>query len=258
MDFEKAVQLLRLRDYDPKSRAEQISRFLGHPLPEVEFRLAAGFHANHAKVAEDFRAANPQSHAELLEWYRVTDAYIYELTAYHLEPGFNYIGMVCGIGNHLLANSKPKVLCVGDGVGDLTIACHHFGLRPTYHDLAGSKTAAFAVERIAASVGAVGWNDHLTKSWEPPKGKEYDAAVSLDYLEHVPNVEEWTRAIYDSLKPGGLFLAQNAFGIGSPDREGSIPMHLSSNTHWEKDWEPLMKSLGFQQEPGWWRKPCAS
>jgi hypothetical protein len=62
--------------------------------------------------------------------------------------------------------------------------------------------------------------------------------------------------IRDILTPGGFFMAQNAFAIGSgPD--GSIPCHLERNDPYEKEWTPLMNSLGMQQESAnWWRKPA--
>src|SRR5690242_1407914 len=98
---------------DLESRSEQIHMFLGHDLTEVKNRLAQGFHYNHALVAEDFRVVNPQNDDELLEWYRQTDAYIYELSAYHMEDGFNYSGMCDGIAAHLKALDKKRVLVLG-------------------------------------------------------------------------------------------------------------------------------------------------
>ena len=77
-------------------------------------------------------------------------------------------------------------------------------------------------------------------------GVPYDAVVSLDYLEHLPNVEAWTAAIKSSLVPNGIICCQNAFGIGSGP-SGSLPMHLPSNDRFEKDWDPHLASLGIRQ-----------
>jgi hypothetical protein len=82
----------------------------------------------------------------------------------------------------------------------------------------------------------------------------YDAVVSLDFLEHVTDVEAWACAIRDVLQPGGWLMAQNAFGIGSgPD--GSIPCHLSRNDRYETEWGELMRSLQMAADgSNWWRR----
>jgi hypothetical protein len=98
----------------------------------------------------------------------------------------------------------------------------------------------------------------MSQGWEPRfPARHYDAVVSLDFLEHVTDVPMWTRAVKHCLQTGGLFLAQNAFGIGSEADGGSMPMHLSRNDRFEKDWTPLLAELGFAQEGGsnWWRAP---
>ncbi len=85
--------------------------------------------------------------------------------------------------------------------------------------------------------------------------RTFDAVVSLDFLEHVPNVEEWVRFAWKVLKVGGLLVAQNAFGMGSgPD--GAMPMHLATNDRFEKDWDPYLSSVGFEQLASqWYVKP---
>ena len=246
---------------DIQKRANEIAQFLGVDPAEAEARLAQGFHHNHHLVAEDFRAANPQNDDELLEWYRNTDAYIWELTAYHLEPGFNYSGMCEGIAQHLKTAGANHVLCLGDGVGDLTLTIADHGMISIYHDLKDSKTALFARTRIVprnsfwkASVGYCptnGWDPRIEFGDIP----SMDAVVALDFFEHVVNVEQWVTTVYEVLKPEGLFLAQNAFAIGDDEHGGSIPMHLTRNNRFEHDWEPLLHSLGFtNMNNGWFQK----
>jgi SAM-dependent methyltransferase len=238
--------------------AELIAEFFNIPPAEAQAKLALGFHAMHKRVAEDFRRAAPKTDEELLEWYRQTEAYIWELTAYHGDPGFNYAGMCRGIAEHLDRLDKPRVLCLGDGVGDLTLTLWHHGLQPTYHDLQGSKTAEFAIFKLTRVIDGPGRDSlrfHMTQDWEPTFPElAYDAVVALDFLEHLPDVEAWCRAIYRSLVSGGETCFQNAFSIGSGS-EGSIPCHLSTNDHWTEDWEPLMRTIGFVKQPsGWWAK----
>lgn len=262
-------------------RSRELAAFLRLPHLKVEQRLLQGFGPLHNEVTADFNRAAPKADDELLNWYRTTDAYLWELTAYHCDAGFNYSGMCEGIITRLKhaaterkmldgpqlhidgVRIKPpsdnainpmRVLCLGDGVGTLTIKMKEAGLAPVYHDLAGSRTSMFAQARFAMRFkDAI--PERMSITFEPPVLAGYDAVCSLDYLEHVPNVDEWVRAIWAALKPGGLFVAQNAFNCGSgPD--GAIPQHLAVNDHWEKDWDPLLASIGFVQlASNWYLRP---
>ena len=109
-------------------RARELSIFLGRPLDWCKEKLFRGFGPLHQAVAEDFRAANPQSDDELLNWYRTTEAYIWELSAYHSNSAFNYMGMCQGIAERLSTCGVKRVLCLGDGIGDLTLALWRAGV----------------------------------------------------------------------------------------------------------------------------------
>lgn len=238
-------------------RAIELSIFFGIRLDEARAKLSQGFGPLHNAVSDDFRVANPQGdEALLLSWYRTTESYIWELSAYHEDAGFNYLGMCSGIATRLKNEPNCKrVLCLGDGIGDLTLALDRAGFDATYHDLAGSRTQDYAEFRFWRNTGREIQFDR-TANFEPAlaANQPYDAIVSLDFLEHVPNVEEWVRAVHAALRPGGLFAAQNAFAIGSgPD--GDMPMHLAINDRFEKDWDKLLIDVGFEQlAPQWYRR----
>jgi hypothetical protein len=240
---------------DLDQRALDIADFLGCDFPSAKARLESGFIANHHMVADDFRAADPQNDEELLEWYRDTDAYIWELSAYHLDEGYNYFGMCEGIRTHLKSLGKDRVLCLGDGVGDLSAYLAADGFSSIYHDLNDSNTAGFAQSMFARAGLEVGTS--LTDGWEPHfRDGGYDAIVALDFFEHLTKVEEWANACFEALCGGGQFMAQNAFAIGDDEHGGSIPMHLTRNNRFETDWIPLLEEIGFiRQDSGWFLKP---
>lgn len=237
-----------------QERADEIAKFYSAGPETVKNRLELGFHENHAMVAQDFNLANPQNDDALLAWYRNTDAYVYELTAYHLEEGFNYSGMCDGIAAHLKALDKKRVLVLGDGVGDLSLTLHNEGLTPIYNDLEGSQTAEFAAYRFKNAKADI--KMQLTDSWVPKfRANNVDAIVALDFFEHLTEVELWARECYKTLREDGQFMAQNAFGIGDHEHGGSIPMHLTRNNRFEKDWAPLLEEIGFtDNKNGWWSK----
>lgn len=247
----------RIKQRNTKRRAFELSLFFGISEKAARERLALGFFPAHHDVAEDFREHDTDVNDDesLLSWYLQTDKYIWELSAYHLDVGFNYSGMCDGITTRLYNETKNKVLCMGDGIGDLTMDCHEAGLMPTYHDLDGSLTAQFAQFRFALNIGHV--EVHLTDSWTPPMpdNNHYDCVVALDFFEHLVNVDEWAQATYDMLASGGYFMAQNAFAIGDAEHGDSIPMHLSANNKYAKEWGSLLQGLGFTHVVAeWWQK----
>lgn len=241
------------KDMTIEDRAREISFFLGMPEAEALARLQRGFAAAHGDVAADFRAANPRTDAALLDWYKNTESYIWELSVYHADPGWNYAGMCAGFLERLRAEGRERVLALGDGIGDLTLTLRRGGIDAVYHDLEGSRTAEFARFRYWRHMNEA-LPTQCTSGWTPDIGYGYDAIISLDFLEHVTDVEAWAKAIRSALKPGGVFAFQNAFNIGSGDH-GSIPCHLSRNDNYETDWLPLITSLGFEPAGGgnWWK-----
>lgn len=239
-------------------RASEISEFLKTDYRATFDRLSKGFHFNHALVAEDFigKKINVNDHNQLLEWYRTSDAYIWELSSYHLDEGFNYSGMCDGIALSLKNINKKNVLSLGDGIGDLSIRISDENLNAFYHDLEDSKTAQFAQFRFnkyGKNIKTI-----FTNNWDPKFDNDsFDAVVALDFFEHLINVEQWSNAVFNCLKNGGVFIAQNAFAIGDLEHGNSIPMHLSINNKYETEWAPMMRRIGFvlNEDNGWWIKP---
>jgi SAM-dependent methyltransferase len=243
-----------IRHFSKQERAAEMAEFFGTDEAGCLALLDRGFLALHQAVTDDFRQASPQTDEALLDWYRSTAAYIWELTAYHLDAGFNYEGFCNGIIDGLLQRKAKRVLVLGDGIGDLSIWMSLNDLFPTYHDLARSQTAAFA--KAIASFRGAAFCPNLSNGWEPEleSAGPYDAVVACDFLEHCPNVEDWVRSIYAVTEPGGVLFAQNAFACGSGEN-GPMPMHLARNDRFEKDWDPMLMELGFQQESSnWYRK----
>lgn len=237
------------RYYD---RAEELAMFLGISESRAFDKLARGFAALHAEVTEDFHRFGAGENADKLrDWYRTTESYIWELSAYHDDERFNYAGMCKGIADRIrLEFPYGRVACLGDGIGDMNLAMHSARLGSYYHDLENSRTAEYAAFRYWRNTG------HLMRCQFNFLGSvcDYEAICAADFLEHVHCVDSWVRAIHTALVPGGLFFAQNAFACGSGPT-GSMPMHLAENDHWEHDWDPLLKSVGFEQiASNWYRK----
>lgn len=249
------------------ARAVELALFFGISQATAAAKLAQGFGPLHNEVTADFNdymgsdgdMSDDARAGALLNWYRSTQSYIWELSAYHEDAGFNYRGTCESIAEglfHAFGPRELKVLCLGDGIGDLTLALRQKGHDAWYHDLRDSKTAQYAKFRHWRQTGKDIFPCLMTDSFAPPlMDREYDVIVSLDYLEHIPCVRDWAQAIFAGLKTGGVFVAQNAFGIGSGP-QGSMPMHLACNDHFEKDWDSMLSEIGFEQmRSQWYRKP---
>lgn len=250
------IDIARLRARN--DRAIELALFFGIQLQRAVDKLQQGFCLLHYAVSEEWRARNPQTEAEILDFYRTTDSYIWELSAYHEDVGFNYSGMCEGIATRLKNEPDCKrVLCLGDGIGDLTLTLHRAGFDAWYHDLENSRTETYAAFRFWRQTG-LAIQTAMTKAFDPNFGGVYDAIVSLDFMEHLPEpqVNKWMRAVFAALKPGGLAVFQNAFACGSgPD--GAIPMHTKESDRYERDWDPEMSEIGFEQlAPQWYRRPA--
>lgn len=233
-----------------EKRALEIAEFLNLPLDVCLHRLQQGFLYLHDEVTRDFLNADPKTDDELLNWYRETEAYIWELSAYHLDSSFNYYGMCHGGAVKLRHDGLNSILCLGDGIGDLSLYLHSEGFQPAYHDLRGSQTALFAMARHRTYC-AEPPRPVLTNDWCPCEitKHQFDAVVSFDFLEHVPNLPDWAKAIHSCLRLGGKLFAVNRFGCGS---EGPMPMHLAVNDRYVEEWVPMMQGIGFEQESGDW------
>lgn len=240
-----------------EQRAKELAQFFGMSEADALAKLNLGFGHHHAEVTADWKRANPQTDDEILEWYRQTPTYCWELSSYHLDERFAYMKMCGGISEALRAKGVERVLCLGDGIGDLTLRLKQDGFDASYHDLVGSQTAKFADLRLCDHLPIRAMR--LSYDWSPDAlgtTPQWGAIVSLDFLEHVIAPDDWLRAIYAALKPGGWFLGQHAFGIGSTKDGGSMPMHLDRNDRFETEYGPLMLEIGFVQEgtSNWWRK----
>lgn len=251
-DFNRAVKL---------EKVEEVLPLYLHPA------FAHGYYDHDFKwqpppgtVIRSHRA--PETEVELLDWYRTTRAYIWELSAYHIDTAiFDYPAMCEGIADTLLVAKIRTVLCLGDGIGDLTLALRRAGLDATYHDLSGSQTARYAAFRYWNQTGqelptlfCSNGDSYLGEA------EQFGAVCSLDFLEHTLDVESFVKSIYRVLKPGGYLVAQNAFGIGS-EPGGSMPMHQKCNDKWAQavegdagtaQWDALLTSVGFKQLRSQW------
>jgi hypothetical protein len=237
-------------------RSCELSLFEGKRQADCQDQLLRGFQQLHREVANEWRELNPQTDGEILERYHNTDAFLYELSASRFDADFNCTGAYQEIARALKAKGCTRaVLCLDDGIGDLTLYLLRAGIPAIYHGWKGSKTAAFAEMRIQMYTGFV--ETALTSGWVPETPQsDLAAIISLGFVERVADVHSWLSAIFAAIRPGGWFYAQSVLGIGAGTRE-LLPIRFPRNDRSAEDYLAMMAGIGFVREgtSNWWRKP---
>lgn len=72
----------------------------------------------------------------------------------------------------------------------------------------------------------------IEQSFEGIRGEQFDAVVSLDVLEHVPDPPSLVGTFAQWLKPNGLLITHSPFFLVYPNYE----THLRSNQQYSGDW----------------------
>lgn len=120
---------------------------------------------------------------DILSFYRDTDLYIFDLTAYQsmIVPEVNY--MIEYIEKHKI----KKILDLGGGIGEYTIRIlQETKANVTFLELKDSKTLEYAKWRFKKHKvnPAIVFEDFL---W---KNESWDAVIAMDVLEHLENANE--------------------------------------------------------------------
>jgi SAM-dependent methyltransferase len=216
--------------------ARLASRLLGISEGDALGRLHRELASPGAGIADAWARANPRTAEEIRRFYGETDSYIFALAADHCRKERNRVwGVIAG----RIARLGPAlhVLAYGDGIGTDSLALARMGHRVTYFDLPGF-TSRFAHERFAES----DCGDRiafLTEQESIPRD-EFDAAICVEVLEHLPDPLETMARLLQYVRVGGRVLLTESFGSIGPE----FPSHLPSNVAFAGVTCRVMEGLG--------------
>lgn len=189
---------------------------------------------NVPKAAKDFGVDFHIYNEKMEEFYRKTDAFIFELMVESCREGKIKVLEKIKERIGLMQKGRLNILMFGDGVGSDTIYLHSFFGETSnfwYFDIPESKTYEFAIKRFkkrGMSLKICGNIDELPQNF-------FDVIVCLEVLEHLPNPLELISRISIYLKNGGKVFITESFDSVTDN----FPTHLKSNLRYS-GYTPLL------------------
>jgi SAM-dependent methyltransferase len=204
---------INLQDED----VEDLATFTGLSPGECRERVAS---YSSAELTAAWRRAAPSTHAEIVEFYRSTDLYLWDLMQWHSSASRDQYANALG---WFATNFPPeagfgRVFDFGCGIGTDGIYLAERGYQVTAVDV-GGKVLDFARHRFKRRGLQASFLESRTVV--PEVAATFDAAVCFDVFEHLPQPLAAARRLVGALRPGGILLQQASFG-GSAEH----PYHL--------------------------------
>jgi SAM-dependent methyltransferase len=187
----------------------ELSEYLKMPIEAVQAKIMCD---TNEVCARDWKQRNPMSHEKILDFYRATEAYLFDLARYDyfLQGWRERVPRLC----------RGRILDYGGGIGDMTIRCAERGLKDlTYYDLEGKTMdfAKFRFDKRGVKVRIIEASDEEDRL----EGK-YDALFCFDVLEHVTEPIKHAERLVKHLSTNGRLFVQ----VGG--KNVRQPMHISS------------------------------
>lgn len=197
---------------------DDLASFTGLSREQCRRRLRSYSLTEHA---EAWRRADPKTPDEILDFYRQTDLYLWELMQWHASTDrLPYWQALATLAEQFPPGAGyRRVYDFGCGVGTDGLFLASQGYDVTLVDVDGPafRFAKHRFERRALEATFV-----ESRSLLPEPEREYDAVVCFDVFEHLPDPLEAALRLVRALRPGGLLLQQAGF-----DTEANHPCHLS-------------------------------
>lgn len=198
------------------------------------------------EMADAWRRADPRSPAEILEFYRTADLYVWELMQWHASPArIPYWQALAAVADRYPPEAGyRRVYDFGCGVGTDALFLASRGYDVTLVDVDGP-AFRFAQHRFRRR----GLPARFLVSTSPlpePDGT-YDIVVCFDVFEHLPDPLAAVRRLAAAIRPGGMFLQQGNFSDA-----GEWPCHLHDGIErfGGLRWHVELAGLGFRGDGG--------
>lgn len=186
--------------------------YTGKPRDLVKERCKSAF----AELAWIWHNQKHSTAEEILQFYKTTDLYIFDLTKYQSLLVLDVNMMI----EELKERKLVKMLDLGGGIGEYTIrAIQEAGCDVTFLELKDSKTLEYAKWRFTKHKVKP---KIVTESY-PWQDEEWDVVFAMDVIEHMTEAE--AKKTLDALREKAKYVFANPEFIKYNDL---YPQHISS------------------------------
>jgi 2-polyprenyl-3-methyl-5-hydroxy-6-metoxy-1,4-benzoquinol methylase len=198
-----------------ESMVTELAEYLGESPATVAAACAAGAES----VAQEWKErqlSNESAPAEVLEFYRTTKSYLFDLTTFNSE--YPHIATLEALVEMARKRGFTKVLDFGSGIGSVGLYFARNGMEVTLADvsepLQDYVAWRFKVRGLELKL--------LNLNREQLPEDTFDVVTTFDVLEHLPQPADALRALAASMKVGGLI----ALNVEATDE--IFPQHIAS------------------------------
>ncbi len=232
-------------DKSPKACAlQELSAYLEKSQQSIAEKMLVEEPVGQDWARRNIDPTNPES---VLNFYRETDSYLYELmAANHIaQTLFTFSVMI----ERMKALGVKSVLDYGGGVGTLSILLVHSGFDVTYAELP-SKTASFAKRRflqrgISISTIELAGDERNDLSSPVLKDRNFDCILSTEVFEHVSKPLDLILAFSEKLPSGGVAVVSE-----SCEYTEQFASHLEQNKRYGgEEFIRQMSKVGLEAYP---------
>ncbi|HEV2732491.1 MAG TPA: class I SAM-dependent methyltransferase [Terriglobales bacterium] len=211
-------------EFEHSDVVNEIVELTGTARCEVEHRVrmeSIQLGWNVKRDAERFHISPHHFDERMAKLYREGDGFIYETLVFWKRPYRQNWTALALERIRKLGRERARVLLLGDGSGNEALYLSRHGVVVDYCEFPGSLTFDFAVRRFARQKATV---NVITERASIPPGT-YDAVLSFEVLEHLPDPMAELKSISSYLHPAGIALITEAFSGINP----MLPTHLKCN-----------------------------
>jgi len=213
-------------------RADELASFLKRDRSKIRAELDLELRDPGVHVRKAWKDANPRTEKQITDFYRRTNAYLFDLAAEHSKPIREQMRKAIALA--MQRAGAHSVLDYGGGAGYDLEYLAKLGFECTYYDLPGllSRFASWRFRRMGLNVRVCTSLSKLGR---------YDCIVSFEVLEHLPDPLGTLKRLYRMLNNGGLMVVTHAFDLVSE----AYPSHIKGNRKLAVRFEAQCREIGF-------------
>lgn len=221
-----------------------VSRVLELPEEEIHERLfkeAVDKGWNVSSAAREFGVIPHVYNGQMEEFYKKTDAFVFELLVGHLLAYAKEIDrrVIEAIEMHFSGKKDLQILALGDGIGSDSLRFAAMGYRVVYSEFEGW-SSRLAISRFRRQ--RFGDRIEVLHRLESIPRSHFDVVICREVLEHVSDPPSVIEGIWEYLRKDGIAVITESFSRV----DSAYPTHLAENRKYHGKTDLLFVKTGFR------------